>query len=148
EMESYFTSCFLAAPAQSLDCKRKHPAYPLAMKVVFRSQIGRGRIAREFIFRAYEIKWEMFVAAAALETLACLTFVCHEAVETGAQKRLKARFARVVIGEVLLLEGVREEALGEIFGIFVVGLPLQANVFVDGFPVARENRLERSLPYE
>src|ERR1043165_283891 len=89
----------------------------------------------------------MFVAAAALETCARFAFVRDKAVEASAHKSLKARFARVVVGEVVLLKLVREEALREILRVFVAGLPLQPHVLVNGFPVAGEDCIERALPY-
>src|SRR5689334_10272790 len=89
----------------------------------------------------------MFVIAAAFETLSGLAFIRNKAVETRAQKRLKARFARVVVGEVVFLKRIREETLRQIFRVFVIGLPLEAHVFVNGFPVALEDRFERALPH-
>src|SRR5690242_15017880 len=102
----------------------------------------------KLVFRAYEIELEMFVVSAAFQTLTCFSLVCDEAVKTGPQKRLEARFARVVVGEMVLLKRIREEALRQVFRILVVGLPLEPHVFVNRLPVTRENCFERALPHE
>src|SRR5689334_7493416 len=101
----------------------------------------------EFSCRAHEVELKMFLLSATLETLSCFSFIGHKAVETRAQKRLKTRFARVVVSEVVFLKRVREEALREVFCVFVARLPLQAHVLVDRFPIARENRFECALPH-
>src|SRR6185369_11897997 len=87
-------------------------------------------------------KIKMVYVATTLEPLPGSASVGDETVETRAQKRLKAGFAGVVSGEVILFEAKSKEALREILGVFVIGAPLQANVFVCGFPVARENGVE------
>jgi len=94
----------------------------------------------KLVFSGSEI--EVVMVAAAFQPRARFSFIGNKAVETRAQKRLEAGFAGVVSGEVILFERVREEALRQIFGVFVAGVPLQADVLVRGFPVARENRVE------
>ena len=90
----------------------------------------------EFIFGGGEIELIVVHVAPSLEPASGFAFVCDKAVQTRAQISLKTGFAGVVSGEVILFEGVREEALREIFGVFVVSVPFQADVFVCGFPVA------------
>ena len=82
------------------------------------------------------------MVAAAFEPATGFSFIGNKAVETRTQISLKAGLAGVVSGKVILLERVREEALRQIFGVFVIGVPFQADVLVRGFPVARENRVE------
>jgi hypothetical protein len=86
--------------------------------------------------------------ASTFEAAAGLSFVCDKAVETRTQKCLKTRFASVVAGEMILLECVCEESLRQIFGVFVAGLPLEANIFVGGFPVAGEDCVESAAARE
>jgi hypothetical protein len=88
----------------------------------------------------------MVYVAATLESLPGFAFVCDEAIETRTQKCLKAGFVSVVSGEVILFKSAGEEALREILGVFVVCVPFQTDVFVCGFPVARENRVEGATP--
>src|SRR6185503_2357670 len=95
-------------------------------------------------FRGGEIELIVVHVAAAFEPSSGFAFVRDEAVETSAQESLKAGFRGVVAGEVVLLECVRKERLRQIFCVFVIGLPLEANVFVRGFPVARQDRVERA----
>lgn len=45
----------------------------------------------------------------------------------------------------VFLKRVCEEALRQVFCVFVVGVPLQPDVLVDWLPVARENRFEPAL---
>ena len=44
----------------------------------------------------------------------------------------------------IFLERVRKESLSQILSIFVAGLPFKANVFVNWFPVTREDGVERA----
>src|SRR6185295_17889907 len=97
-----------------------HPAHPLAMKIIVRIKIVRLReLHRKLVFGAEEVELEMVDVAAAFQPLACFSFVTDVAVETRAQESLKARFARVVAGEMIFLEGVGEESLRQIFCVFV-----------------------------
>src|SRR5687768_5290390 len=48
----------------------------------------------------------------------------------------------------ILLERVCEEALRQIFCVFVICLPLKANVFVSGFPIARQDGLESATAHD
>src|ERR1051326_5113935 len=89
----------------------------------------------------------MFAIAAAFQTLTGFAFVGDVTIKTCAQKRLKTRFACIVVREVVLLKRVREEALCQILRVFVIRLPLEPHVFVNGFPVTDENRFERALSY-
>src|SRR5215217_490133 len=113
------------------------------MEIVFGAERGRS-VRGKLMFCRSEVKLVMVHVAAALESLPGFAFIGDKPVETRAQKRLKAGFASVVGGEVILFESVGEEALREILGVFVICAPLQADVFVCGFPVARENRVERA----
>src|ERR1043165_8644606 len=90
----------------------------------------------------------MIAGAAAFETLARFAFVGDKAVETRAQKCLKACFTRVVVGEVVLLERVRKDTLRKILSVFVVRLPLEPDILVYRFPVAREDRVEGALSHD
>jgi len=96
----------------------------------------------EFIFCCGEIELVVIHFTATFEPASGFAFVCDETVQAGAEKCLKACFARVVSGEVILFEGVGEEPLRQILGVFVVRVPFQANVFVGGFPVARKDGVE------
>ncbi|HEX5885125.1 MAG TPA: hypothetical protein VFY67_11355 [Pyrinomonadaceae bacterium] len=86
--------------------------------------------------------------AAAFEPPPGLSFVRNKAVQARSQKRLEGGLAGVVACEVILLEGVCEEALGQIFCVFIICLPFEANVFVCGFPITRENSVESAAAYE
>src|SRR5690242_3854446 len=90
----------------------------------------------------------MFVVSAAFQTLTCFSLVCDEAVKTGPQKRLEARFARVVVGDIVLLKRIREEALPQASPIPVVGLPLKPPAFITPLPVSRENCFKPALPHQ
>ena len=113
------------------------------MEIILRAE-GGSSVRGELMFCRSEIELVMVHVATTFESLSGFTFVGDKTVETRAQKRLKARFAGVVSCEVIFFERKREEALREILGVFVICMPLQANVFVRGFPVARENRVERA----
>jgi hypothetical protein len=101
----------------------------------------------KFTFRANEIQLKVFDPAAAFDPCSGFSFVSDKPVETGAQEGLKARFGGVVVCEVILLESVREKSLRQILRVFIVDMPLKPDVFVNGLPVARENRLKRALPH-
>src|SRR5262245_54737206 len=104
------------------------------MKIVFRIEIvGLRHLHRKLVFGAEEVELEMIGVAAAFQTLACFSFIRDEAIETGAEERLKAGLACVVIGKMVLLEGVGEETLRQVFSVFVVCLPLESDVFIRGF---------------
>src|SRR5690349_455959 len=111
-------------PSQRLDSQCKHPTHPLTMKVVFRTQRQVRNMRRELGFSTDEVELIMVHVAAAFETPPGFSFICDKTVEARTQKSLKTRFARIVSGEVILFESAREEALGQIFGVFVAGLPL------------------------
>src|SRR5690242_12184455 len=102
------------------------------MKVVFGAET-RGGVRGELVFGCGEIELIVVHVTAALEPLAGFAFIRDEAVETRAQKRLKARFACVIVREVILFEGAREKALSQVLGIFVFSVPLESDVFVSGF---------------
>src|SRR5688500_5648825 len=106
------------------------------MKVILGSQVRSRSMRRKLVCCTYEVQLKVFKVSAALETFATLALVCHKTIEARAQKRLKTGFARVVNGEVVLLKCIREEALCQVLGVFIVGLPLEPNVFVDRLPVA------------
>ena len=84
----------------------------------------------------------MVHVAAALKTSGCLAFIRNKSVETRAQKRLKAGLARVVTRKIILLERVGKKSLRQVFCVLVAGLPFEANVFVDWFPITIENGVE------
>ena len=88
------------------------------------------------------------MVAATLQSPSGFALIRNEAIETRTQKRLKAGLARVVSGKMIFLECIREEALRQIFRVFVVYVPLEANVFVSGFPIAGENRVESTTAHE
>src|ERR1043166_6703791 len=46
----------------------------------------------------------------------------------------------------VFLERVGEKSLGQIFCVLVACLPLEANVFVDWFPITVENDIESAPP--
>src|SRR6185295_20234551 len=46
----------------------------------------------------------------------------------------------------VLLERVGEESLGQIFCVLVACLPLEANVFVDWFPITVKDGIESTAP--
>ena len=100
----------------------------------------------ELMFCCSKIK--MVHLAATFEPSSGFAFVGDKAVQTRAQISLKAGFPCVVSRKVVLFEGVGEEPLRQILGVFVIDVPFQANVFVRGFPVAREDRVEGAMAKE
>src|SRR4026209_316986 len=96
----------------------------------------------KFVFSAGKVELVVVHVAATLEPLSGLTFVRDKPIETRAQKRLKAGLARVVARKMILLERVGKESLRQVFCVLVAGLPFEANVFVDWFPITIENRVE------
>src|ERR1700741_2782306 len=93
----------------------------------------------EFVFSGGEVERVMVRATAALETLPGFPFIGNKPIETRAQKGLKAGLRGVVVSKMILLEGVGEESLSQIFCVLVACLPFEANIFVDWFPVTVEN---------
>ncbi len=100
----------------------------------------------KLVFGGGEVELVVVHITAALEPLSGLAFIGDKAIETRAQKRLKAGLSRVVTGKMILLERVGEKPLGQIFRVLVAGLPFEANVFVDWFPITVENRVESTPP--
>src|SRR5215216_5602513 len=90
----------------------------------------------------------MVHVAATLEPPPGFPFIRNKAIETSAQKRLKTGLARVVTGEMIFLEGVCEEALRQIFRVFVIRLPLETDVFVSRFPITGEDGVEGTMAHE
>jgi hypothetical protein len=117
------------------------------LKQVFRRYVTGPQLRGIFFTRTHKVELEVFEISAAFETLTGFSFICDKAIEARSQKRLETRLRSIVAGEVVLLECSCEEALREIFGVFVTGVPLKANVFVNWFPVAGENLIERALPH-
>src|SRR6266403_2093283 len=87
----------------------------------------------------------MIGATAALKTLFRLSLIGDEAVQASANKSLEAGLSRIVAAKVVLLDSCGKETLGEVLGVFVCRLPLDANVFVSRFPVALNDGGERAL---
>src|SRR6476659_2990415 len=96
----------------------------------------------KFVFGGREVKLVVVHVAPTLEPLSGLTFVRAKPIETRAQKRLKAGLARVVTRKIILLERVSKKSLRQVFCVLVAGLPFEANVFVDWFPITIENGIE------
>src|ERR1051325_511965 len=115
------------------------------MKKLVRTQCRRS-VRGKLVFSGGEVELVVVHVAATLEPRLSLALIRDKAVETSAQKRLKAGLIRVVTGKMVLLERVGEESLGEIFCVLVACLPLEANVFVNWFPIARENGVESTPP--
>src|SRR5262249_37403956 len=67
------------------------------------------------------------------------------AVQTDAQIGAEASLAGLVRSQVALFERAREKALGQILPLFIVGIPLHANVLVDGFPIGSDDEVEGAL---
>src|SRR5689334_19635854 len=132
------------ALTKGVDGERKHPAHPLAMKIIFRTET-RGCVRGELVFGGGEVELIVVHAAAPLEPVAGFAFIGDEAVETRAQISLEAGFAGVIVREVILFESAGEEALRQIFGVFVISVPFETDVFVSGFPVAREDGVEGTM---
>src|ERR1051325_10195651 len=100
----------------------------------------------KFVLSRGEVELIVVHFTAALQSPIGFALVGDKSVETHAQKRLKAGLRRVVTGKMVLLERVGEESLGQIFCVLVTCLPLEANVFVNWFPIARENGVESTPP--
>src|SRR5215510_14380406 len=100
----------------------------------------------KFDFSGSEVELVVVHVAASLESLSCFVLIGNEPVKTRAQKRLKAGLSRVVTGKMVLLERVGEKSLGQIFCVLVACLPLEANIFVDWFPITVENGVESTPP--
>jgi hypothetical protein len=103
---------------------------------------------RKLVFGGDEVELIVVHTTAAFETSPRLALICNKPIQAGAQKRLEAGFGCIVAGKVVLLECVREESLRQIFRVFVIRLPLETNVFVSWFPIAREDGVERALAQE
>src|SRR5687768_7474314 len=95
----------IAATTKCLDSEGEHPAHPLAMKIFFGSQ-GRSGMSSKLVFRGGEVELVVVHVAAALEPPSGFAFIRNKAIETCAQKRLKAGLAGVVSGEMVFLECV------------------------------------------
>src|ERR1044072_2001502 len=93
----------------------------------------------EFVLGGGEVERGVVHTATTFQTTACLTLICYKTIEARAEKRLKAGLRGVVIGEMVLLESVGKESLREILCVLVTCLPFEANIFVDGFPIAGED---------
>jgi hypothetical protein len=72
-----------------------------------------------------------------------LILLHDEMVQAAFQIGAEARLGGVEAGQDLLLDERGEEALHQIFGLFVGALPLDAHVFVRRLPIHLDDRLER-----
>jgi len=81
-------------------------------------------------------------AAAPLEPVGRLELVGDETVQARAQVGAEPGASGVEAVEEALLEGESEEALREVLGVLLGRAPFQAQVFVDGLPVGRDQRFE------
>jgi len=68
-------------------------------------------------------------------------------VHAHSQKSPQAGPLRIVFGEKILLQKMKEKILSQILGLFVVLVPTQTNVFVNRLPVGRGQHFKRALPF-
>jgi hypothetical protein len=131
--------------AQRFDRKREERPHRFGVKVVFGRLSGRQPLRDELAVRSGEIERQQRGARVSLLAARGLPLVRGMAVEANAEKIAKASFAGLVRAEEVFLEGAGKEALGQVFPLFVVGTPLQAEVLVDRLPVRRDEELKGAL---
>src|SRR5258706_14905234 len=96
---------------------------------------GGERGARQLAFRALDVERQDDRGAAPLQPRGRLALVGDEAVDTRAQEGAEACAGGIEAIEESLLEGAREEALGQVLRFRAVGAPAPAQVLVHGTPV-------------
>src|SRR4030095_4591088 len=84
-------------------------------------------------------------SSTAFEPVFRLPLISDVSIDTRPQKGLEARLGKVVISKIIFFECAAEESLRKVFGILIVGVPLDADVLVNGFPITVENRSKGSL---
>src|SRR5215472_12839105 len=89
----------------------------------------------------------MIEAAASLQPLPRFVTVRDEPIETNAKKGLKTAASGVITPKIFLFNRSQEKSLHHVFGVFVRRLPLDTDVLVGWFPVARDDCLQRPLAH-
>src|SRR6185295_15961501 len=80
----------------------------------------------------------------ALEARRALVDGRCKAIEAHPNECAEARPRRIVFGEEVTLESVREERLGQIFGVFARLLPVDAQMLVDRAPIGCRHGVPRA----
>src|SRR5258708_7272013 len=122
--------------AQRLEGQAEQTSHPFTAKIFSRRDRVSNSLQSEFRLCRAEVQRQMIGAAAALETLFRLFLIRDKPIQTSANESLKTCLGGIVTREVVLLEGERKKPLREIFGVFVGGLPFDADVFIGRFPIA------------
>src|SRR5277367_3283768 len=104
--------------------------------------------AHEFCFGAFEIKRHVQHVAPALQPARGFRLIGNKMVHAHAQKGSQTRLGRIEITQIFLFDQLRKKFLRRVLGIFIGFIPAYAQVFINGLPVEREDRIERprSLP--
>src|ERR1022692_3269871 len=126
----------LAVLAEVVEGQREQLPLPLTLEDLFR-RLGRGHL----LFQRFEPD-----ISAPLLTGCGSVLVGGEAFNCHAEIGSERGFSRVEAGEEITLDGPGEEALGEIFGIFVVLAELEANESIDRLPIERDHAVQRLVP--
>src|SRR5205814_3523656 len=140
----------LAQFAQVLDGEGKKAPHPFFLEELFQgfrrgNFRGSDRRGAQFFFCRSKIQSNMRDATAALLTPAGSVLVHDKAVHANAQVSSQAALVRIKSVEKLSFEQFRKKSLGKIPSRFDRAIPSPADVFVDGPPVRRAKRFERSL---
>src|SRR5947207_2211222 len=140
----------LAQFAQVLDGEGKKAPHPFFLEELFQGFrrgdfCGSDRRGAQFFFCRSKIQSNMRDATAALLTPAGSVLVHDKAVHANAQVSSQAALVRIKSVEKLSFEQFRKKSLGKIPSRFDRTIPSPADVFVDGPPVRRAKRFERSL---
>jgi hypothetical protein len=127
-------------------CAKATAAQPLLAEEGVGVRRGAEALPAQLAVGRLEIERDEPGVAAALLAGRSAVLLRGERVHADAQERAKPGPSRVELLEKALLQRPREKALGQVLGVFVAEAALDAEVFVDGLPVRRDQRVEGLLP--
>src|SRR5207237_2755648 len=116
-----------------------------SVEVILQRLPGRRGVREELAVGGREVERQKRRARISLLAARDLFLVGHVTVQADPQKSAKAALAGLVRTQEVLLERAREKTLGQVLPLFVVGLPLDAQVFVDRLPVRVDEKPEGAL---
>ena len=124
----------LACPLKLFDGQAEEAAHPFPFEELVGIAGSGLRQRRQLVLRELEIERQHGGAAAALEPACRPGLVGDKRIDARPQERPQPGALRVVAGEKVLLDNASEELLRQVLGILLRFKPVQADVFVHGFP--------------
>src|SRR5262249_48774869 len=133
--------------AQRFEADREQRPDSLDVEIFLERPAGRYGVPGQLAVGGREIEGQQRSAGISLLASRRFSLVRDVAIQTDAQIGAEASLAGLVRSQVALFERAREKALGQILPLFIVGIPLHANVLVDGFPIGSDDEAEGALAF-